>query len=63
MIDALKSVIDRIWLTCEWPEDWVVSELITLPKEAGTRECTKHRMISIVSLASKLALDIIHQRI
>ena len=63
VIDALKSIIDSLWVTGEWPEEWVMSELIALPKEAGTQECTKHRTISLISHASKVALNIIRQRI
>ena len=63
VVQSLKQVIDRIWRTGEWPEDWTISELITLPKVAGTNECEKYRTISLISHASKVLLKIIRQRI
>ena len=41
VVRAMKSIIDLIWQTGEWPEEWTISELITLPKVTGTQECTK----------------------
>ena len=58
----LKTIIDRIWTSGEWPEQWVTSELIVLPKVAGTQECSKHRTISLISHASKVLLEIIRKR-
>lgn len=60
---AMKSIIDRIWNTGEWPEDWTTSELIALPKVAGTQDCAKHRTLSLISHASKILLEIIRQRL
>lgn len=60
---AMKRIIDRIWNTGEWPEDWTTSELIALPKVAGTQDCAKHRTLSLISHASKILLEIIRQRL
>ena len=62
-IEILKNIIDKIWHTGDWPEEWVTSELIVLPKVAGTLECSKHRTISLLSHASKVLLEIIRKRI
>jgi hypothetical protein len=55
-VQILKTIIDHIWTTGEWPEEWVTSELIVLPKVAGTQDCSKHRTISLISHASKVLL-------
>ena len=39
------------------------SELITLPKVTGTFECDKHRTISLISHAAKIALEVIRLRV
>ena len=61
-----KLCIDR-WLfsvvQCFRPDDWVMSELITLPKVTGTFECDKHRTISLISHAAKIALKVIRLRV
>ena len=63
VIKTLKSIIDEIWKTGKWPEQWVVSELVLLPKVPGTQDCTKYRTISLISHASKVLLEIIRQRL
>lgn len=37
---AMKAIIDQTWMSGKWPSDWSISELITLPKIAGTQDCT-----------------------
>jgi hypothetical protein len=63
VVKAMKKVIDEIWRTGDWPDDWVVSELIPLPKVAGTQDCTKYRTVSLISHASKILLEILRQRL
>ena len=36
---------------------------MTLPKLVGTRECNKHRTLSLISHGFKILLDIIRQRV
>ena len=62
-ISVLKSVIDQIWTTGDWPEDWVTSELVPLPKVTGTMDCAKHRTISLIAHASKVLLEILRSRL
>lgn len=62
-VKALKSVIDNIWRMGEWHVEWVTSEIVTLPKVAGTQECSKYRTVSLNSHASKVLLEIIHRRL
>ncbi len=60
---AMKTIIDHIWKTGEWPSDWVRSEIITLPKVPGTQDCTKYRTISLLCHASKVLLEVIRSRL
>ena len=63
MIPSSTAIIDHIWETGELPDEWVMSELITLPKVTGTFECDKHRTISLISHAAKIALEVIRLRV
>ena len=63
VVQAMKTIIDQIWKTGDWPSDWTQSEIITLPKVPGTQDCSKHRTISLISHASKVLLEIIRCRI
>ena len=58
-IRIMKSIIDEVWVTGEWPKDWTVSEIIRLQKVSGTRDCAKQRTISLISHASKIFLEIL----
>ena len=62
VITGLKGVIDRIWQTGVWPDDWAMSEMILLPKVHGAQECEKHRTISLISHASKVLIEILRRR-
>jgi len=63
VIKAMKKIIDDIWRTGKWPAEWVISELVLLPKVSGTQDCTKYRTVSLISHASKILLEILQQRL
>uniref|UniRef100_H3B9I2 Reverse transcriptase domain-containing protein n=1 Tax=Latimeria chalumnae TaxID=7897 RepID=H3B9I2_LATCH len=63
LLNIMKAIIDNIWETGEWPDEWVRSEIVTIPKVAGTQECEKHRTLSLISHALKILLEILRQRI
>ena len=63
VVQAMKTIIDNIWKTGDWPTDWTQSEIITLPKVPGTQNCSKHRTISLLCHASKVLLEIIRSRL
>ena len=52
---VLNSIVDHIWETGEWTENWVQSELIALLKITGTQNCEKRRTINLISHAAKLS--------
>ena len=61
--DAMKvlhSVCQQIWKTQQWPHDWKRSILIPIPKKGSTKECPNHRIIALISHASKVMLKIWH---
>uniref|UniRef100_H3A3N0 Reverse transcriptase domain-containing protein n=1 Tax=Latimeria chalumnae TaxID=7897 RepID=H3A3N0_LATCH len=63
LLNIMKAIIDNIWETGEWPDEWVRSEIVTIPKVAGTQECEKHCTLSLISHASKILLEILRHRI
>ena len=63
IVTILKKVIDGVWTTGVWPDEWTVSELLPLPKTPGAQDCTKYRTISLISHSSKILLEIIRQRL
>lgn len=63
VVEGLKVMIDQIWNTSVWSDEWSTSEIITIPKVAGTQDCKKHRTISLISHASKVMIEILRSRI
>lgn len=61
--EVLHRICVSIWNNKEWPEDWVKSLLLPLPKKGDTMECGNNRTISLIVHASKVILKIISNRI
>ena len=59
----LHSLCQQIWKTQQWPQDWKRSILNLIPKKGGTKECSNHQTIALISHASKVMLKILHARL
>ena len=46
----------------EWPEDWVKSVFVTIPKKIRATECSDHRTLALISHTSKILLRILLKR-
>lgn len=62
-IEALQKIFNIIYETGQYPQQWLNSTFIPLPKKTNARKCEDHRLISLMSHALKIFLKIIHQRI
>jgi len=62
-IDRMHRICTAIWETEEWPDEWMESVFIPLPKKGDLRKCTNYRTIALVSHASKILLRVILERI
>ena len=62
-ITAITRLFNNIYETGHLPKDWLLSIFIPIPKKNNTRKCEDHRLISLMSHALKVLLNIIHSRI
>ncbi|XP_030751542.1 uncharacterized protein LOC115879046 [Sitophilus oryzae] len=62
-LKLLTKLLNKIYETGELPSDWLVSTFIPLPKRANATRCSDYRIISLMSHALKILLNIIHSRI
>lgn len=62
-ITTLHKIFNIIYETGHYPEQWLCSTFIPLPKKTNARRCEDHRLISLMSHTLKVFLKIIHQRI
>ena len=62
-ISALHKIFNRIYETGCYPEPWLRSTFIPLPKKVNVKRCEDHRLISLMSHTLKVFLRILHQRL
>uniref|UniRef100_H3AWX6 Reverse transcriptase domain-containing protein n=1 Tax=Latimeria chalumnae TaxID=7897 RepID=H3AWX6_LATCH len=58
----MSKICNKIWQMGTWPENWIKSMIITLPKKGNLRQCQNYRTISLISHPSKVFLRILHNR-
>ena len=56
-VKVLHSICQQIWKTQQWPQDWIRSVFIPIPKKGNVKECSNYRTITLTSHASKVMLD------
>ena len=64
--DAMKvlhSICQQIWKTQQWPQDWIRSIFIPIPKKGNPKECSNYHTIALISHASKVMLKILQARL
>jgi len=45
----MHSICQQIWKTQQWPQDWIRSVFIPIPKKGNTKECSNYRTIALTS--------------
>ena len=65
-----EALTRKLWVICqairstgEWPDECLKSDMILLPKVNATKDCAKHRTVSLISHASKILLQIFQRRL
>ena len=64
--DAMKvqhSVCQQIWKSQQWPQDWIRSVFIPIPKKGNAKECSNYHTVALTSHASKVMLKILQARL
>ena len=62
-IEELWNLCNEMYNSGNWPEDFVTSILIPIPKKVNANDCKLFRTISLISHASKIMLKILHSRL
>ena len=57
-VKVLHSICQQIWKTQQWPQDWMRSVFIPIPKKGNAKECSNYCTIALISHASKVVLKI-----
>lgn len=62
-IQKLTELFNNIYTTGQYPEDWLKSTFVTIPKKQHPKQCSDYRTISLMSHVLKIYLKVIHARI
>ena len=64
--DAVKvvySIVQQIWKTQQWTQDWKRSDFTTIPKKGNAKECSSYWTIALTSNSTKIMLKILQARL
>jgi hypothetical protein len=59
----MKQLINSMYVTGEWPRDFIEVTMIALKKMPKATKCSDHRTISIIAHAAKIVARILRRRI
>ena len=62
-VKVLHSIFQQIWKTQQWPQDWKMLVLISIPKKGSAKECSNYQTIVLISHANKVMLKILQARL
>ncbi|GFR73000.1 endonuclease-reverse transcriptase [Elysia marginata] len=62
-IDIFHKLCKKIWIEEKWPDEWVKSVFVPIPKKGDLQQCSNYRTIALISHASKILLKIIMKRL
>lgn len=61
--EELIRICQQIYLTGEWPKDFMETGMVPLQKKPNALDCSDHRTISLIAHASKILLKILTKRL
>ena len=62
-VKVLYSILQQIWKTQQWPQNWKRLVFIPIPKKGNAKECSNYCTIAVISHASKVILNILQGRL
>ena len=48
-VKVLHSICQQIWKSQQWPQDWIRSVFIPIPKKGNAKECSNYHTIALIS--------------
>ena len=48
-VKVLHSICQQIWKTEQWPQDWIRSVFVPIPKKVNAKECSNYHTIALTS--------------
>ena len=58
-VNMLYSILQQIWKTQQWPQDWKRSVFIPITKKGSAKGCSNYCTIALISHASEVMFKIL----
>ena len=55
-VKVLHSILQQIWKTEQWPQNWIRSVFTPIPKKGNVKEHSNYRIIALISHDCKVVL-------
>ena len=52
-VKVLHSIVQQIWKTQQWPQDWKTSVFTPILKKGNAKECSNYHTVALILHASK----------
>ena len=62
-VKVLHLICQQIWKTQQWPQEWIRSLFIPIPKKGYAKEYSNYHTVALISQASKVMLKILQARL
>ena len=62
-VKVLYSILQQIWKSQQWPQDWRRSIFIPIPKKSNAKEYSNYSTIALISHSSKVMLKVLQARL
>ena len=59
----MTQLINSMYVTGEWPRDFIEVTMIALKKKPKATKCSNHRTISLIAHTAKIVANILRRRI
>ena len=62
-VKVSHSILQQIWKTHQWPQDWKRSVFTPITKNSNAKECSNYHTIALISHVSKVILKMLQARL
>ena len=62
-VKVLDSICQQIWKSKQWPQDWIRSVFIPIPKKGNAKESSNYHTIPLISHSNRVMLKILQARL
>jgi Reverse transcriptase (RNA-dependent DNA polymerase). len=62
-LKIMTALVNKIYMSGDWPKDFLDATMIALPKKNQAKKCSDHRTISLISHTGKIVARTLSKRL